>query len=89
MRLIQKVKLHPAGGKSSWDRAEDGFPVDYPKFMPLDRTVHHKWKNSKKGGLYYLWNLRKPSRRTTGGFYNDVVKSWTSIPQAVYQNAIS
>ena len=82
------ISLHPAAGKNSWDREVGGFPVDWPKFMPLDRSIHHKWKNVKNGGLYYLWNRRKRSRKTTGGFYNDVVQSWTSIPQEVYQNAI-
>ena len=70
------------------DREKGGFPVDYPELMPLDRTIHHKWKNSKKGGLYALWNARKRSRRTTGGFMNDVKRSWDSILQSVYQNAI-
>ena len=82
------IDLHPAAGKTSWDRAVGGFPVDFPKFQPLDRTIHHKWKNSKHGGLYYLWNLRKPSRKTPDGFINDVIDSWESIPQETFQNAI-
>ena len=56
--------------------------------MPLDKSIHHKWKNGKNGGLYYLWNSQKPSRKCAGGFYNDVVDSWVGIPQEVYQNAI-
>ena len=82
------IALHPAAGKNSWDREDGGFPVDWPKSMPLDKSIHHKWKNVKNGGLYYLWNLQKPSRKCAGGFYNDVVDSWVGIPQEVYQNAI-
>ena len=44
------IELHPSASKNSWDRAVGGFPVD-PKFMSLDRSVHHKWKNVKNGGL--------------------------------------
>ena len=69
-------------------RQEGGFPVDYPELMPLDRSIHHRWKNAKNGGLYSLWNRRKRLRKTAGGFINDVNASWASIPQSVYQNAI-
>jgi len=82
------IKVHPGAGKRCWDRAEGGFPVDYPELMPLDRSIHHKWKNAKNGGLYSIWNKRKPSRRNAGAFMNDIKKSWSSIPQIVYQNAI-
>lgn len=82
------IKVHPGAGKRCWDREEGGFPVDYPELMPLDRSVHHRWKNAKNGGLYSLWNSRKRNRRTAGGFINDVKSSWASIPQSVYQNAI-
>ena len=54
----------------------------------LDRTIHHKWKNAKNGGLYAIWNSRFPSRRTTGGFFNDVRSSWAAIPQSLFQNEI-
>ena len=56
--------------------------------MPLDRTIHYRWKNAKMGGLYAIWNKRKPLRKTTGGFMNDIVTSWESVPQQIYQNAI-
>ena len=82
------IRVHPGAGKRYWDRKKNGFSVDYPELMPLDRSVHHKWKNSKKGGLYALWDSRPDNRRTTGGFRNDVRNSWASIPQLVYQNAI-
>ena len=82
------IKVHPGAGKRYWDRCEGGFPVDYPELMPLDRSIHHRWKNAKNGGLYSLWNRRKRLRKTAGGFINDVNASWASIPQSVYQNAI-
>ena len=56
--------------------------------MPLDRTLHHRWKNAKNGGLYALWNARKASRRNVGGFFNDIATSWEKVPQETYQNAI-
>ena len=82
------IKVHPGAGKRCWDRCAGGFPVDYPELMPLDRSIHHRWKNAKNGGLYSLWNSHKPTRKTAGGFINDIKKSWSSIPQSVYQNAI-
>ena len=82
------IEVHPGAGKRCWDRRKGGFPVDYPELMPLDRSIHHRWKNAKNGGLYSLWNARKRHRRTTGGFINDIESSWASIPQSVYQNAI-
>ena len=27
--------------------------------MLLDRTIHHRWKNMKNGGVYRIWNSRK------------------------------
>ena len=50
------IKLWPGAGKRCWDRKVGGFPVDYPELMPLDRTIHHRWKNVKQRGLYALWN---------------------------------
>ena len=81
------IKLHPAAGKNSWDRDVGGFPVDWPLFITLDKTVHHKWKYTRNGGLYAIWNAREPTRKTTGGFYNNVINLWTSIPQNGYHNA--
>ena len=82
------IKVHPGAGKRCWRRWKGGFPVDYPELMPLDRSIHYRWKNAKNGGLHSLWNARKRLRRTTGGFINDIESSWDSIPQSVYQNAI-
>ena len=39
------IKLIPGAGKRCHDRKKGGFPVDYPELMPLDRTIHHRWKN--------------------------------------------
>ena len=82
------IKLYPGSGQRCWDREEGGFPVDFPKLMPLDRTLHHRWKNSKNGGLYAIFNARDKRRRTTGGFINDTYNSWENIPQKTFQNAI-
>ena len=83
-KLHQKQVIDAWAGKRCWDRRKGGFPVDYPELMPLDRSIHHRWKNAKNGGLYSLWNARKRLRRTTGGFINDIESSWASIPQSVY-----
>ena len=82
------IKLIPGAGKRCHDRKKGRFPVDYPELMPLDRTIHHRWKNEKHGGLCALWNSRKPSRKNVGGFFNDIISSWESIPQSIYENAI-
>ena len=82
------ISLWKAAGKTSWDRGIGGFPVDYAQLMPLDRSIHNHWKCRKPGGLYDLWNSRKPTRKTTGGFVNDCKQSWESISQEVFQNAI-
>ena len=42
------IKLWPGAGKRCWDRKVGGFPVDYPELMPLDRTIHHRWKNANR-----------------------------------------
>ena len=42
------IKLYPGSGQRCWDRMEGGFPVDFPILMPLDRTIHHRWKTRKK-----------------------------------------
>ena len=53
------IRLWPGACKRCWDRRRGGFPVYYPEFMPLDRTIHNRWKNGKNGGLYSLWKSRK------------------------------
>ena len=75
------IKLIPGAGRRCHDRKKGGFPVDYPELMPLDRTIHHLWKNAKHGGLYALWNSRKPSRKMQVG------SSTTSSPRgSLYLN---
>ena len=82
------IKVHPGAGKRCWDWWKGGFPVDYPKLTPLDRSIYHGWKIAKNGGLYSLWNARKRLRLTTCGVINYIESSWGSIPQSFYQNAI-
>ena len=82
------IKLYPGSGQRCWDRMEGDFPVDFPILMPLDRTIHHRWKNSKKGGLYSKFNARKSEGKTTGGFINDTYNTWEDIPQETFQNSI-
>merc|ERR1712139_9781 len=81
------ITLWPAAGKTSWDRAVEGFPVDFPSFMPLDASIHHLWKNSKEG-LYARWNARKPGRKNVGAFVNDIKNSWEDMSQKAIQNSI-
>ena len=81
------IELWPAGGKSAWDRAIGGYPVDHPELNPLDQSVHASWK-TRRGGLYDRWRSRKKSRRTPGGFYNEVTNSWSDMPLHLIRNAI-
>jgi len=82
------IKLYPGAGQRCWDKVEGSFPVDFPILMPLDRTIHHRWKNSKNGDLYSKFNARKSERKTTGGFINDTYNTWEDIPQETFQNSI-
>ena len=66
---------------------QGGFPVNSPDCMVLDQFVNHTWKNLK-GGLNDKFQKRKPSRRTDGGFVNDVVSSWAEMKIEHIQNAI-
>ena len=81
------IELWPAGGKSAWDRAIGEYPVDRPDLNPLDQSIHASWK-TRRGGLYDRWRSRKESRRTPGGFYNEVTNSWSDMPQHLIHNAI-
>ena len=66
---------------------EGGFPVNSRDCMVLDQSVNHTWTNLK-GGLNDKFQKRKPSRRTDGGFVNDVVSSWAEMEIEHIQNAI-
>ena len=64
-----------------------GFPVNSPDCMVNDQSVNNSWK-SLLGGLYDTFNKRKPSRKTNGGFINDIKKSFNNLKQEKIQNAI-
>ena len=64
-----------------------GFPVNSPDCMPNDQSVNNSWKNLV-GGLYDTYRSRKPSRRTIGGFINDMKTSFEALSQEKIQNAI-
>ena len=64
-----------------------GFPVNSPDCMPNDQSVNNSWKNLV-GGLYDTYRSRKPSRRTIGGFINDMKTSVEALSQEKIQNAI-
>ena len=66
---------------------EGGFPVNSPDCMVLDLSVNHTWKNLK-GGLNDKFQKRKPSRRTDGGFVNDVLSSWAEMKIEHIRNSI-
>ena len=55
--------------------------------MVNDQSVNNTWKNLL-GGLYDTFNKRKPSRKTNGGFINDIKKSFNNLKQEKIQNAI-
>ena len=64
-----------------------GFPVNSPDCMPNDQSVNNSWKNLV-GGLYDTYRSPKPSRRTIGGFINDMKTSFEALSQEKIQNAI-
>ena len=66
---------------------QGGFPVNSSDCMVLDQSVNHTWKNLK-GGLNDKFQKRKPSRRTNGGFVNDVLSSWAEMKIEHIRNAI-
>ena len=68
-------------------RGSSGFPVNSPDCMVLDQSVNHTWKNLKSG-LDEKFQKRKASRRTNGGFLNDVLSSWEEMKIEHIQNAI-
>ena len=63
-----------------------GFPVNFPDCMTNNQSVNNTWKNLV-GGLYDTFRKRKPSRRTTGGFINDVNSSFENLSQDKIRNA--
>ena len=66
---------------------QGGLPVNSPDCMVLNQSVNHTWKNLK-GALNDKFQKRKPSRRTNGGFVNDVLSSWDEMKIEHIRNAI-
>ena len=64
-----------------------GFPVKSPDCMVNNQRVNNMWKNLLDG-LYDAFNKRKPSRKTNGGFINDINSSSENLSQQKIQNAI-
>ena len=67
---------------------QGGLPVNSPNCMVLDQSVNHTWKNLKSG-LDEKFQKRKPSRRTNGGFVNDVLSSLEDLKIEYIRNAIN
>ena len=67
---------------------QGGFPVNSPDCMVLDQSINNTWKNLKYGGLNAKFQRRKPSRKTNGGFVNDVYSSWEEMKTEHIRNAI-
>ena len=66
----------------------EGFLFSSPDCMVLDQSINNTWKNLKYGGLNGNFQKRKPSRRTNGGFINDVHSSWSEMKIDHIRNAI-
>ena len=64
-----------------------GFPVNSPDCMVNDQSENNSWKNLL-GELYDTFNRRKPSRKTNGGFINDIKSSFENLSQEKIRNAI-
>ena len=67
---------------------EGGFPVNSPDCMVLDQSVNNTWKNLKYGGLNERFQARRPSRRTNGGFINNVYTSCNEVKSEHIRNPI-
>ena len=64
-------------------------PAPGPDCMVLDQPINNNtWKNLKFRGLNEKFQKRKPSRRTNGGFINDVHSSWDEMKIDHIRNAI-
>ena len=86
MQVVGDRKLIPEfNGKGIEDQG--GFPVNSPDCMVLDQSVNNTWKNNE-GGMYPTFRKRKPSRKTNGGFINDMEKTWENLSQDDIRNAI-
>ena len=62
-------------------------PTESPDCHVLDQSVNNIWKNLK-GGLNAKFQKWKPSRRTNGGFVNDVLSGWNEMKIEHIRNAI-
>ena len=80
------ITLWPGAGEVT-NSGPGGFPVNRPICNPLDQSIHASWK-THEGGLYDTWNGRKASRRTPGGFLNDIDTSWKTLPMKKVRAAI-
>ncbi len=58
--------------------------MNSPDCMTNDQSAN----KNLAGGLYSTFQKRKPSRRTVGGFINDIKSSWDKLSQEKIQNAI-
>ena len=72
-------------GKNAFEQG--GFAVNSPNCMVNDQSVNNTWEKLF-GGLYDTYRSRKPSRRTIGGFINDIHSSFEALSQEKIQNAI-
>ena len=95
LRATFGIKVLPGSGKVK-DRnliveytPDDlgGFVVNSLDCMVQDPSVNNSCKNLA-GGLYDTFNNRKPSRRSVGGFMNDIQPSFENLSQQKIQSAI-
>ena len=61
--------------------------MNSPECMVNDQSVNNSWKNLVEG-LYDTYNNRKPSRKTVGGFINDINTSFEKLSQEKIRAAI-
>ena len=62
--------------------------MNSPDCMVLDQSVNNTWKNLKYGGLNEKFQARRRSRRTNGGFINNVYTSWNDLKIEHIRNPI-
>ena len=61
--------------------------MNSPDWMIQYQIVNNTWKNFV-GGLYDTFKKRKPSLKTMGRFYNDIISSFEKLSQEKILKAI-
>ena len=53
--------------------------------MPMDQSVNNTWRNNEGS---YILHFENENLKTSGGFINDMLRTWDKISQDGIRNAI-